>query len=775
MIFLKKKIRIVGIIVFLLSSVPFIFADGYPPPASGFQGEEISIRVFMDGVKNISSSFRGFSYEGSDSFTLKLPEKEGLEIIGLEITSSKDDKFNISVPVEVKKNSVRRFSYAPEKAVEKVAVAGSFNGWNANSDMMEKTASGNFEILMTVPPGIHSYKLVVDGNWITDLSNPDKAADGFGGFNSILTVKETKVKIPFQKSEMIEDGKWNLVFSYFDSAFKGYKVVLYYRGEAQEKVYDGNEVRFSVPEGEALETAYLWASDREGNFSPMRIIPKNFSEEPSWPQTVIYSLMTDRFYNGDKSNDDPVVMEGLSPKANYAGGDFSGISRKIEEGYFKRLGANCIWLSPVIDNVGGAFKDALPPYRYFTGYHGYWPSSSVKTEERFGSNDELKAMIKTAHNHGLKVMADMVFNHVHNEHPWYGEHPEWFGKLELPDGGKNIRKFDEYPFTTWFDSFLPSFDYTNSTASVYAQVSNALWWIEDFGFDACRLDAVKHIPYDFWKAFAGEVRKSFGSNFYMLGESIASRKDINSFIAPGMLDGQFDFPLYWHIRDTFALGKGNFKALAAQLNDSLENYKNVYYISPLMGNHDFPRFMAYADGDMEGDEKRIGWENPPRVDNPESYGKIKNAFTFLLTNPGVPMIYYGDEIAMTGAADPDNRRMMKFDDLGKEEKSVFDHVAKLVKFRIKSDPITLGRHTDLLTEDKRWVYIKHYFQQSVIVVFNAENQKRKLILKLPEYVPADGFYRSIFTGKKYKIKKGQVALKTEEASSDVFFFTRDGK
>ena len=704
-------------------------------------------------------------------------KKIGLVIfLGYLITSvpifalEEDDKVNISIPVSVKKSQARLFSYAPEKPVEKVAVAGSFNGWNTNSDIMTKTDSGNFEILMTLPPGIHSYKLVVDGNWITDPANPEKSADGFGGFNSILKIEEKKVRLPFQKEESVADGKWNIDFSYFDSSFKGYKLTLYHRGKVEEKIYDGNSVSFSVPHGDGLETAHLWASDLAGSVSPMRIIMKNFSEKPSWPQTVIYSLMTDRFYNGDKSNDNPVIMEGLSPKANYAGGDFRGIKDKIEDGYFSRLGVNCIWLSPVADNADGAFKDALPPHRYFTGYHGYWPVSSLKTEERFGSDDELKDMIETAHANGIKIMADMVFNHVHDQHPWYAEHPEWFGTPDLPDGEKNIRKFDEYPFTTWFDSFLPSFDYSDS-AAVDAQVSNAMWWIEEFGFDACRLDAVKHIPRNFWKSFASAVRRRF-SDFYTLGESIASRKDINSFISPEMLDGQFDFPLYWHIRDVFALGKGNFKSLSEQLMDSLENYKNVYYISPLMGNHDFPRFMAYADGDMVGDEKRIGWENPPRVDNPESYAKIKKAFTFLLTNPGIPMIYYGDEIAMTGASDPDNRRMMNFDGLGKEEQSVFDHVAKLVKFRLKSDPITLGCHSDILTEDKRWIYMKHYFQQSVIVVFNDEDDSLKLDIKLPAYVPGKGSYRSIFTGRKYKISRGKVKLNVGAGVSDVLQFER---
>ena len=115
---------------------------------------------------------------------------------------------------------------------------------------------------------------------------------------------------------------------------------------------------------------------------------------------------------------------------------------------------------------------------------------------------------------------------------------------------------------------------------------------------------------------------------------------------------------------------------------------------------------------------------------------------------------------------------MNFDGLGKEEQSVFDHVAKLVKFRLKSDPITLGCHSDILTEDKRWIYMKHYFQQSVIVVFNDEDDSLKLDIKLPAYVPGKGSYRSIFTGRKYKISRGKVKLNVGAGVSDVLQFER---
>jgi len=659
-----------------------------------------------------------------------------------------------------------------EGVASTVAVAGSFNGWNSVSDLLKETSDGVFELSLELPPGTHQYKFVVDGKWTEDPTNPEKSADGFGGFNSIIRVEGKKVRTPEGKYECVKDGKWYIEFSYFDPSYKGYKIYLYCDGEKWIKDYDGEVVSFTLPLSSGFHTAFLWAQDKDGSFSDTERIPKNFSDEISWPQRVIYSIVTDRFMDGDKSNNKPVEYEGLLPKANYIGGDFSGIEKKIREGYFSMLGVNCLWLSPVVDNVDGAFKDALPPHYYFTGYHGYWPVAKDEVEEHFGTQDELKNLVKSAHSRGIKVMADMVFNHVHEEHPWYKEHPEWFGKLELPNGEKNIRKFDEYPFTTWFDSFLPSFDYSNDEA-VRAVVDNAVWWVEEFHFDAFRLDAVKHIPQNFWKVLSSELKNRFGGDFYLVGESIASRKTINDFISPGMLDGQFDFPLYWHIRDTFASGKEGFESLDAELKSSLRVYKNVYYMSPLLGNHDFSRFMAFADEDItDGDEKKIGWERPPRVDNPSSYEKIKNAFTFVLTNPGIPMIYYGDEIGMTGAADPDNRRMMKFDGLDKNEKSVFEHVSKLILFRVKSPAITMGSHTDINVSKDLWIYIKHYFQDSVLVVLNSAAEGRKIKIQIPAFVPAGGCYRSVLTGGKYKIKQGNVVLKIPAAGSDVLHFEK---
>jgi len=189
---------------------------------------------------------------------------------------------------------------------------------------------------------------------------------------------------------------------------------------------------------------------------------KNFQ----WQDAIIYSLMIDRFANGDKENDKPIIHPELNWRANFQGGDFAGIIDKIESGYFNNIGINTLWISPVNKTSEKAWQEWPEPHRFYSGYHGYWPTSPNETEPRFGTLDEFKKLVETAHRHDLKVLLDFVSNHVHIEHPYFQEHRDWFGDYNLPDGTQNIRRWDEYRLTTWFDTFLAPFDYENSAEAV---------------------------------------------------------------------------------------------------------------------------------------------------------------------------------------------------------------------------------------------------------------------------------------------------------------------
>ncbi|MFM7913540.1 MAG: alpha-amylase family glycosyl hydrolase, partial [Bacteroidota bacterium] len=150
-------------------------------------------------------------------------------------------------------------------------------------------------------------------------------------------------------------------------------------------------------------------------------------------------------------NDQRVDHPEVHPKANYWGGDLQGVMNKIQEGYFDRLGINSLWLSPIVQNPLGPYREWPKPNRMYSGYHGYWPISSSRVDRRFGDEALLRKLIDTAHAHGINVLLDYVANHVHQEHPLLKEHPDWITTLDLPDGRKNIRIWDEHRLTTWFD------------------------------------------------------------------------------------------------------------------------------------------------------------------------------------------------------------------------------------------------------------------------------------------------------------------------------------
>jgi glycosidase len=258
-----------------------------------------------------------------------------------------------------------------------------------------------------------------------------------------------------------------------------------------------NYVALDLPK-DGLHAVRVFARDTEGR----EVLPAEFVHglDRTWRDEIMYFVFTDRFRDGNPSNNDPVNHPDLAKQANFQGGDWDGIRLAIEEGYFTNLGVTTIWISPPQRQPDGAWRDAIPPNRMFTGYHGYWPTAPREVNQRFGTTESLHKMISAAHANGIKVVMDCVANHVHVDHPYYKQHPEWFGVYELPDGRKNLRLFDEFPLTTWFDTFLPKFDYARNPAAVQAVVDDIAWWVETFGFDGLRHDATKHIPHEFWLA-----------------------------------------------------------------------------------------------------------------------------------------------------------------------------------------------------------------------------------------------------------------------------------
>jgi glycosidase len=448
----------------------------------------------------------------------------------------------------------------------------------------------------------------------------------------------------------------------------------------------------------------------------------------------MYSLMIDRFYNANPDNDQPVDDPEIHPKANYYGGDIAGITKKITDGYFEALGINTIWVSPITQNPLGAYGLYPEPRTKFSGYHGYWPISSSKVDFRFGTSDEVHQMLAEAHKRDINIILDYVANHVHQEHPLYQKHPDWATELYLPDGTLNTEKWDEHRLTTWFDTFMPTLDLERP--EVYEPMTDsALFWVTQYKFDGFRHDATKHIPEVFWRTLTRKIKENVEPNrtIYQIGETYGSHELISSYIGSGMLDGQFDFNVFDAATATFGRTDVPFTNLHSKLIEGFSYYGWNNLMGIITGNHDKGRFISYAGGALSFDEdaKKAGWTRHIGVGDEVGYKKLQMLNAFNLTIPGVPTIYQGDEFGQPGGNDPDNRKMMQFDDLNPQEQQTIEVTKKLTNLRRTNMALNYGTFEPVVVNDKVYAYARTYLGNVVLVVFNNSNVAADIGMELP--------------------------------------------
>jgi len=510
---------------------------------------------------------------------------------------------------------------------------------------------------------------------------------------------------------------------------------------AQPTVTDANSNTNNTFAGKTCEPAIC---EEEGQLPPGVF---------DWRDSVIYFVFVDRFFNGNTGNDCnvPGVSGGDKSIANYQGGDWAGVTQKINDGYFNDLGVNTLWITVPFDNPSVAGQGVGGDTHQYSGYHGYWPKidsdnpATLAAEGCFGTFAELKALVAAAHAKGLKVLFDFAMVHVHSQSGIYAAHSDWFWPNNNGKGGNCICgegcSWDVLPDRErcWFTGYLPHWNYTNTAARDFS-VANAIEWIKQtqdasgFGVDGFRADAIKHVDKDWLLELRKHVKTDIlatqtpQQRFYMVGETydFGNRDVIKEYIDPSTkLDGQFDFPLRRHVVEAAIMRIMKMSDLASFMNGNDYYYGANAVMSTFVGNHDLPRIIHLAAnsrpwGDNQGaDGKNLAWGGQPGlVNEAEAYERLANGFAILYTNRGAPLVYYGDEIGLPGAGDPDNRRFMQWSGLTANQTALRDRLKKLGEIRGKHPALRRGTRTTLEATDDLWAYSRVTTGDTVYVAVN---------------------------------------------------------
>ena len=456
---------------------------------------------------------------------------------------------------------------------------------------------------------------------------------------------------------------------------------------------------------------------------------------------VLYSLMIDRFYNGNKKNDWKMNSPEVLDIVDYQGGDIAGITQKIKEGFFNNLGITTIWISPITQNPMDAWGyypfpngnkyDSTKTYTKFSGYHGYWPIYTTEVEQRFTTEKELHEMLAVAHEYGLNVILDYVANHMHINSPTLQAHPDWHTDSILPDGRRNFELWDEARLTTWFDVHIPTLDLERPEVCS-PMTDSALVWLEKFDFDGFRHDACKHIPLNYWRELGQKMKQRYPDrHIWMIGETYGDPALIGSYVKSGMLNAQFDFNIYHTAIDVLGKENQSLKSINNTILESLATYGSHHTMGNISGNHDKCRFISLAGGAVSWDEndKAAGWTRHIGVTADGDLAKEDHAYKMAMllelinfTIPGVPCVYQGDEYGEAGANDPDNRHMMRFAELTDKQNTFRTKIQALAKIRRENMALIYGEYIPVNITDDTMHFQRVYIDNVVDVLISLNGE-----------------------------------------------------
>ena len=487
-------------------------------------------------------------------------------------------------------------------------------------------------------------------------------------------------------------------------------------------------------------------------------------EAPLDPQTnfegittddVIYLIMTDRFVDGDASNDNP---KDSPPEANdrnnprsFHGGDLRGVINQLP--YLKDLGVTALWLTPWYDNWNGVNR-CDKPWCPNTYYHGYHAIDYYAVEDRFGDLATLRELVQKAHALGIKILQDQVANHVGSRHPWVTDPPlpDWFhGTLAQHQLNKFRNSALLSPHSNqldfrntldgWFSNDLPDMNQEQPEVARY-EIQNALWWVGMTGIDGIREDTIQYMPRFFIRDLSNALHRQY-PKMWMVGEVFERDAAQTAFFIGGhtgwdgidtRLDSVFDFAL-WNTSLLVFTNRAPVRFLSHQLKyDAL--YPDPSKVTVLANNHDTTRFMSLDGATLAGAMMHTA---------------------FVLSVRGIPQLYAGEEIAMEGKEDPDNRRdfpvaAFRADGRNAKERKMFDWTRAWIGMRREHPALRSGRMIDLFVDDETYVFARQLGAETVVIALNRENKRKEISVPVGSIGVKDGVTLTTLIGEMSSVR-----------------------
>lgn len=627
-----------------------------------------------------------------------------------------------------------------------LSVIGSWNDWVAAGAPLHPQADGLQAVTLELPPGEYGYQVVESGAPRLDAFNPQST---FRGNVEVSLLVAAGCSAPALR---IDAASAERVSGVFLAAHGGAAL-----DPASLHATDGDGARLRAAAASAADGSFsfstkgllpgkhsllLEAADSDGHAAePARAVVWVEPAAATWADGVLYHLMIDR-YRGDGG----AALSAPKTPGSWAGGTLDGVRAEIERGTFAELGVTALWLSPVYRNPEGTFPGSGG--HSYEAYHGYWPVDDRAVDPRFGGDAALRAVITAAHARGLRVILDFVPNHVHESNPRYLEHAAegWFndGPTHCVCGAPGCA----WDHTCWFAPYLPDVRF-QSAGALKASLDDVRFWIEDFDADGLRIDAVPLMPRAATRRMTAALHATAApkGELFSIGEVFTGPGPggldlIRPYLGPDGLDGAFDFPLMWALRDAVATDRAGFEVVEAALANAETSLKGSgAVLGRMLDNHDTSRFLSEADGTGASDP----WSNPPgQPADPTRYARLRMGLALLMTSPGLPVIYYGDEVGLAGAGDPDSRRVMPaLESLSADQAAVHATAKRLGALRRCSKALRTGARVPLVATVDSYAHLRDAGSGEVAIAVLSRAGKA---LTLPKGSAPAGAYVDAISG-----------------------------